>query len=62
MSYTGGAFERKSREVRIMDFIERIFGVSPDGGNGATEALIFMGITLVIVFLAWRRRSARTEE
>lgn len=22
-----------------MDFIERIFGVSPDGGNGATEAL-----------------------
>jgi len=45
-----------------MDFIERIFGISPDGGNGSTEALIFMGITLVIVFLAWRRRAARTEE
>jgi hypothetical protein len=45
-----------------MDFIERIFGISPDGGNGATEALIFMGITLVIVFLAWRRRAARTDE
>ena len=25
-----------------MDFIERIFGVSPDGGDGTTEALYLM--------------------
>jgi len=26
-----------------MDFIERLFGVSPDGGNGATEVLWLVG-------------------
>lgn len=25
-----------------MDFIERIFSVSPDGGSGAVEALLFL--------------------
>jgi hypothetical protein len=25
-----------------MDFIERIFGVSPDGGNGSTEVLYLL--------------------
>ena len=35
-----------------MDFIEQWFGVSPDGGNGATEVLILMVAALAIVSLA----------
>jgi len=27
-----------------MDFIERIFGISPDGGSGATEAMIIVAV------------------
>ena len=40
-----------------MDFIEELFGLSPDGGNGATEALILIGIVLAVfaVGLALRR-------
>jgi len=37
-----------------MDYIEVIFGVSPDGGNGSIEAAIFsvclLGIFLVVRF------------
>lgn len=32
-----------------MDFIERWFGVSPDGGDGSTEALYILAI---VVFFA----------
>ena len=42
-----------------MDFIERIFGISPDGGSGVTEALyllVFSAFALVIIF---RQRLAR---
>ncbi len=39
-----------------MDFIERTFGLSPDGGSGATEALLILvplaGLTL---WWLWRR-------
>jgi hypothetical protein len=34
-----------------MDFIERWVGVSPDGGNGATEELLLMVAALAIVAL-----------
>jgi MYXO-CTERM domain-containing protein len=40
-----------------MDFIERIFGVSPDGGSGSTEAMILLAITAVLVIAVRRRRS-----
>ena len=40
-----------------MDFIERIFGVSPDGGDGSIEAIILLAITIVLAMVAWRRRS-----
>lgn len=40
-----------------MDFIEQIFGISPDGGSGATEALLF-AIPIVLLVL-WRVRGAR---
>lgn len=45
-----------------MDFIERVFGVAPDGGSGALEALMILipllGITAVwrVVKLRHRRR------
>ena len=37
-----------------MDFIERLFGISPDGGDGSTEVLIIGVIVLVIVAITWR--------
>jgi hypothetical protein len=42
-----------------MDFIERLFGASPDGGSGAFEVLLF-AIPLAGLALLWamRRRSA----
>jgi hypothetical protein len=47
----------------FMDFIERIFGISPDGGDGSTE-LIWIGVFVLIAALVlWRclhgRRSAQ---
>ncbi|MEY8689856.1 MAG: hypothetical protein AB9M53_08260 [Leptothrix sp. (in: b-proteobacteria)] len=40
----------------FMDFIERIFGFSPDGGSGAFEFLLFLIPIVGIVWLHWRRR------
>ena len=39
-----------------MDFIERLFGISPDGGDGSIEALILLAITLIVMVVGWRRR------
>jgi hypothetical protein len=37
-----------------MDFIERWFGVSPDGGDGTLE-LLYIGVgALILVALLWR--------
>jgi hypothetical protein len=38
-----------------MDLIERLFGMSPDGGSGATELAVLLGVTLLVAFLSWRR-------
>jgi hypothetical protein len=40
-----------------MDFIERIFGVSPDGGSGTFEVLLFLVPVAVILVFLWRQRS-----
>jgi hypothetical protein len=32
-----------------MDWIERLFGVSPDGGDGTTEAAIVFAVVIVLV-------------
>jgi hypothetical protein len=37
-----------------MYFIEQLFGVSPDGGNGATEAAILLALSLTLVMAVWR--------
>jgi hypothetical protein len=45
-----------------MDFIERIFGVSPDGGNGTLELLYVLSIAATIAVASrefYRRRKLR---
>jgi hypothetical protein len=39
-----------------MDFIERLFGVSPDHGSGALEALYLVALLGVLAML-WRWRA-----
>ena len=42
-----------------MDFIERLFGVAPDGGSGWLEAAYLTVATGLVAFcVAWRRRFA----
>jgi hypothetical protein len=41
-----------------MDFIERIFGVSPDGGSGSFEFLLLL-IPIVGFYLIYRLRSKK---
>ena len=43
-----------------MNFVERFFGVSPDGGDGSLEALYLIAAVIVvsIVWTLWRRRHA----
>lgn len=47
-----------------MDFIERLFGFSPDGGDGSTEMLwlvaLAAGVAAVVYFVRQRRRARRT--
>jgi hypothetical protein len=39
-----------------MDFIERLFGVSPDGGDGSLERLYLIAIAAAIVMVCmWIR-------
>ena len=38
-----------------MDFIETLFGISPDGGDGSLEAL-WIGAIVVVLALAFRQR------
>jgi hypothetical protein len=41
-----------------MDFIERIFGVSPDSGSGSFELLLFL-VPVVGILLLYRMRSRK---
>ena len=42
-----------------MDFIEQLFGIAPDGGNGTLEFLLFAVPIAGIVCLAYVRRRSR---
>ena len=46
-----------------MDWIEKLFGISPDGGDGTTEAMFLiaaLAVAAVIVFrVPWVREYAR---
>jgi hypothetical protein len=37
-----------------MDFIERLFGVSPDGGDGSTELMYLVVLVVVVVVSLYR--------
>lgn len=41
-----------------MDFIERLFGIAPDGGSGWLEILLFAVPLAGIVWLVARKRNA----
>ena len=43
-----------------MDFLERLFGFSPDGGDGSFEMLLFAIPIAGLVFL-WRRRQHKLQ-
>jgi hypothetical protein len=45
-----------------MDFIERMFGISPDGGDGSTELIIITVFVLIAVLVTWRWLSRRSQE
>lgn len=45
-----------------MDFIERIFGFSPDGGSGAFEVLLFLIPIAGLAILYLRRKRAAQRE
>jgi hypothetical protein len=36
-----------------MDFIERWFGLSPDGGDGTTEVMYIIALGAIIVAVFW---------
>ena len=41
-----------------MDFIEQIFGVSPDNGDGSTELMLILAV-LVVIAVVFRRPISR---
>jgi len=45
-----------------MDFIERMFGISPDGGDGSTELMLLTVFILIVAAFTWRWLSRRSSE
>ncbi len=39
-----------------MDFIERWFGISPDGGDGSLEILYVVALVVVVAAITFRAR------
>ena len=56
---------RSSKKIRrgSMNFIERIFGISPDGGSGALEFLLFLipmaGVCVIFTLKFLRSKRSR---
>jgi len=44
---------------RSVHFIEDLFGISPDGGSGATELAFVAAFAMIVVLVVWRRRAMR---
>jgi hypothetical protein len=38
----------------MMDFIERLFGISPDGGDGSTEMLYIIAVAAIVALILCR--------
>lgn len=44
-----------------MDWIEKLFGISPDGGDGSTEVLVVLAVSIVLAgVILWRVPFLRT--
>ena len=48
----GRVLRRPFKKESSMDFIERLFGIAPDGGSGTLELALFL-IPLAGVLLLW---------
>jgi MYXO-CTERM domain-containing protein len=44
-----------------MDFIEKIFGISPDGGSGSFEVALLLAPVLLVAALVIARRRNRVK-
>lgn len=44
-----------------MDFIERAFGVSPDGGSGSLELALMLALVLAMIGLVFYRRKGNAD-
>lgn len=42
-----------------MDFIERLFGLSPDNGDGSTEVILLVALAMVVATIAYFRMKRR---
>ena len=66
MLYFSGRFMLRADAGTDMDFIERWFGISPDGGDGALELLyVAVGVLIVAILIARivsRRRYRRSHQ
>lgn len=47
----GDDHSRVARSEDVMDFIERLFGVAPDNGDGSIELLYFAAILVAGVYV-----------
>ncbi|HEU5096871.1 MAG TPA: MYXO-CTERM sorting domain-containing protein [Reyranella sp.] len=43
-----------------MDFIERLFGLSPDNGDGSTEILWLVALAVAVAVFVYVRRRRRS--
>jgi hypothetical protein len=43
------------KEEPLMDWIEQLFGLSPDGGDGSTELMWLLAFVVIVIAVAWRR-------
>lgn len=41
-----------------MDFIERLFGVAPDGGSGWLEVTYLLAAGFIVGWFLWRRQTS----
>jgi hypothetical protein len=51
-----GGGDAGGEEGKIMDFIEKIFGVNPDGATGSLEFLLFALPVAAVAYIMLRNR------